>query len=222
MVKVVLRSTVAAVALIAGISHIAAAAPITSNWTPGTIGNWNAGAANAVNWTHSSAPATTTFPNNTGGDNFTVNIDNGGGANSTVNLNQDVTIDQLNVSAGDTLNQNNGSDLNFVNGTTLTNNGNINLNSAGNLTRLGFSGASSIQGSGTITLGNQSNNRITQAGGASIITHGVNHTIRGAGNLLGNVGGLNNAGNIIADQATALFLDPRRGPGARECGRVRQ
>ena len=209
MVKVVLRSTVAAVALMAGLSHIAAAAPITSNWTPGNAGNWSGSVvADGINWTHSSAPATTTSPSNTGGDTFTVNIDNGGGAASTVNLNADVTIDQLNVSSGDTLNLNNSSDLTFVNGTTLTNNGNINLNSSGALTRLNFSGATTLTGAGTITLGNDSSNQISQAGGGAVITHGANHTIRGAGNLLGNNGGLDNAGAIIADQSTALILDP--------------
>jgi hypothetical protein len=50
MVKVVLRSTVAAVALMVGFSHIVAAAPITSNWTPGNAGNWFGGpGGDAVN-----------------------------------------------------------------------------------------------------------------------------------------------------------------------------
>lgn len=139
MVNVVSRVSVAALMVAAGLSQTAIAAPITSNWTPGTTGNWSGGApADAVNWTHSSVPATTTFPNNAGGDNFTVNIDNGGVGNSTVNLNADVTIDQLNVSSGDTLNLNNGSDLTFDSGTTLTNNGNINLNSLGGANQIKF------------------------------------------------------------------------------------
>jgi len=54
MVKVVSRSAVIGVSLAACITHTSSAAPITSNWTPGNIGNWSGGApADAINWNHS-------------------------------------------------------------------------------------------------------------------------------------------------------------------------
>tara|TARA_R110002110_G_scaffold411316_1_gene635572 strand:+ start:637 stop:4350 length:3714 start_codon:yes stop_codon:yes gene_type:complete len=214
MVKVVLRSTVAAIALMAGFSHMAAAAPITSNWTPGNVGNWSGGApADAVNWTHSqppTPPSTQTFPNNNVNDTYSVNIS--GGSGSVVNLNTNVTIDALNVSGGDTLNIDNARNLAIVTGGNVTNNGAINVNSAGSVTGLNFLGSSTISGTGTITLGNAVNNRITQSSGGGIITNSVGHTIRGAGSVLTNIGGMNNAGDIIADQSNALILDPGADP----------
>jgi hypothetical protein len=209
MVKVVLRSTVAAVALMVGFSHIVAAAPITSNWTPGNAGNWFGGpGGDAVNWSHSSAPATTTFPNNTGGDTFTVNIDNGGGPASSVNLNVNATIDTLNVSSGDTLNINNNSILRFAPNATVTNNGSINANSGNNPTGLIFTGASSLTGSGTVTLGNNAANLLRNNAAADVLTHGATHTIQGAGNILQGIGGLDNAGTILANQGAPLTIDP--------------
>ncbi len=209
MVKVVLRSTVAAVALMVGFSHIVAAAPITSNWTPGNAGNWSGGpGGDAVNWSHSSAPATTTFPNNTGGDTFTVNIDNGGGPASSVNLNVNATIDTLNVSSGDTLNINNNSILRFAPNATVTNNGSINANSGNNPTGLIFTGASSLTGSGTVTLGNNAANLLRNNAAADVLTHGATHTIQGAGNILHGIGGLDNAGTILANQGAPLTIDP--------------
>lgn len=200
----------AAVALMVGFSHIAAAAPITSNWTPGNAGNWSGGAgADAVNWSHSqppTAPSTQTFPGNNASDTYAVTI--GGGAGSSVNLNVSATIDSLQVDSGDTLNVDNARLLSLVAGGNVTNNGAINVNSTGSVTGLNFQGSSTISGSGTITLGNGTNNRIGQSNTAGIVTHAAGHTIRGAGSVLLNVGGFNNAGSIIADQATALVIDP--------------
>ncbi|CAN0290951.1 unnamed protein product, partial [Discosporangium mesarthrocarpum] len=192
-----------------GFSHIAAAAPITSNWTPGNAGNWSGGAAaDAANWSHSSAPATTTFPNNTGGDTFTVNIDNGGGPASSVNLNVNATIDTLNVSSGDTLNINNNIILRFAPNATVTNNGSINVNSGNNVTGLIFTGASSLTGSGTVTLGNNAANLLRNNAPADVLAHGASHTIQGAGNILQGIGGLDNAGTILANQGAPLTIDP--------------
>ncbi len=185
------------------------AAPITSNWTPGNAGNWSGGAADAVNWNHSqppTPPSTQTFPNNNGFDTYSVDI--GGSSSSVVDLNTNVTIDSLQVGATNTLNLNNGANLNFVSGATVSNNGNINLNSAGLLTAINFGGNGTITGSGTITLGNNPNNRIHQTVGGGIITHTAGHIIRGSGNVLAGTGGMDNAGTIIADQANALTIDP--------------
>jgi hypothetical protein len=210
MVKFGTRTSVLALFVAAGFSHAVLAAPITSNWTPGNVDNWSGGAlADGVNWNHSqppTAPSTQTFPNNNVNDTYAVTI--GGGAGSSVNLNINVTIDSLQVDSGDALNIDNARVLSLVPGGNVTNNGAINVNSTGSVTGLNFLGSSTISGTGTITLGNVANNRISQFSGAGVITNSVGHTIRGAGSILSNVGGMDNAGSVLADQATALVIDP--------------
>ena len=199
MVKVVSRSAVVAALLTAGIIHPSLAAPITSNWTPGNIGNWSGGAAaDAVNWTHSQPPtfpSTQTFPRNNVNDTYSVII--GGAGSSIPALNTNVTIDSLQVDATNTLNINNGANLTIVSGGSIANNGDINLNGSGATTSIVVSGASSFTGSGTITLGDHPSNRITQVVGGSVLTQSAGHTIRGSGVLLANTGGMNNAGSIM-------------------------
>lgn len=201
MVKVVSRSAVVAAFLTAGIIHSSSAAPITSNLTPGNVGNWSGGApADAVNWNHSqppTAPSTYKFPNNNAFD--TCSVDIGGSSGSVVNLNLNVTIDFLQVAGTNTLDLNNNTNLGFVGGATVSNNGNIELNSTGGSTAINFAGNGTISGSGVITLGNNLNNRIYQSLGGGIITHTAGHIIRGAGNVLAGTGGMDNAGTIIAD-----------------------
>ena len=209
MVKFGTRSSVLALFAAAAFSSTVLAAPITSNWTPGNVGSWDSGAiGNAANWTHSSVPATTTSPNNTGGDTFTVNIDNGGGPASRVFLNVNVTVDALNVSGGDELNIQNNRRITFAPNGSVTNNGTINLSSLGNDTGLVFRGASLLTGSGTAVLSNNAGNAIRNTVGSDVLTHGASHTIRGSGSVLGNVGGLNNAGTILATNPAPLTIDP--------------
>jgi len=94
MVKFVSRCSVIAFFVAAGLSSTVSAAPITSNWTPGTVGNWSSGAvADGANWNHSqppTAPSTQTFPANNVQDTYSVTI--GGGAGSTANLNINATV----------------------------------------------------------------------------------------------------------------------------------
>jgi len=157
-----------------------------------------------------SAPSAQTFPNNNVNDTYAVTI--GGGAGSSVNVNINVTIDSLQVDSGDALNIDNARVLSLVPGGNVTNNGAINVNSTRSVTGLNFLGSSTISGSGTITLGNAVNNRISQSSGGGIITNTTGHTIRGAGSILSNVGGMDNAGSIIADQSTLLNIDPGLDP----------
>ncbi len=183
------------------------AAPITATWTSGNNDSWDSGVGNPANWSFSAAPATATFPNNVGGDTFSVQIDNGGAGNSVVDLNTSVTIDSLNVSSNDTLNFINSNDLALVNG-TLTNNGAINMNSLGGATDLVFSAGGSISGTGTLTLSDSNQNRVFINGAGNILTNGLGHTIQGAGQIGFNSGGIVNSGSIIQQGTTALFIDP--------------
>ncbi len=112
------------------------------------------------------------------------------------------------MSSGDTLNINNNSILRFAPNATVTNNGSINANSGNNPTGLIFTGASSLTGSGTVTLGNNAANLLRNNAAADVLTHGATHTIQGAGNILQGIGGLDNAGTILANQGAPLTIDP--------------
>ena len=180
-------------AIVSGLGGIATAALVNITWIGGS-GNWNT----TGNWSPGQVP-------NNGGDAYIVRIDNDGGTNSVVTLNTIVTIDQLTVDANDILNFNDGQDMTIaVSG--VTNNGVINMNSVGSLTDLTFAGGTTLGGSGEVVMGNQNNNRIFTNN--TTLTQAANHTIKGAGQLLANNGGMVNQGAIIADQATAITIDP--------------
>ncbi len=180
-------------ATVSGLGGIATAALVNVTWISGS-GNWST----AGNWNPGQVP-------NNGGDAYIVRIDNDGGTNSVVTLNTIVTVDQLTVDANDILNFNNGQDMTIaVSG--ITNNGAINLNSTGGSTDLTFAGDITLGGSGEVVMGNQDDNRILTNN--TTLTQDVNHTIQGAGQLLADTGGMVNLGTIIADQATAITIDP--------------
>ena len=88
----------------------------------------------------------------------------------------------------------------------LLHNGNWSLNSTGNLTSLFFNGAQTVSGTGTIVMGDNSANRVINNNTVTTIGPGV--TLRGAGRLLNNTGGLDNQGTIIAEGGNALEIDP--------------
>ena len=109
-----------------------------------------------------------------------------------------------NVTIASTVNQGDGFDAEINGG--LTNNGTWNMNSTGSMTDLTFAGDITLGGSGGVVMSNQNNNRILTNN--MTLTQAANHTIRGAGQLLVNTGGMVNQGTIIADQATAITIDP--------------
>ena len=88
----------------------------------------------------------------------------------------------------------------------LTVNGSWSLNSTGNLTSLFFNGAQTLGGTGTVVMGDNSANRLVNNN--TITTIGPGITLRGAGRLLDNTGGLVNQGTIIAEGGNALEIDP--------------
>jgi len=174
---------------------MAAAANVNATWNGGA-GNWNS----AGNWSGG------VVPNNGGGNTFSVFIDGSNPANSVVTLNLNPTITNLTIDANDQLIQSNNQDLAIAGG-ALTNNGTWLLNSTGNLTNLICSGGATLSGSGSIVMSDSINNRILPNDN-TVCTHAKGHTIRGAGQLLVNTGGMQNAGTIIADQSNSLVVDP--------------
>ncbi|WP_309385876.1 MBG domain-containing protein [Cerasicoccus frondis] len=89
----------------------------------------------------------------------------------------------------------------------VTNNNAISLNSVGNVTSLTFSGADPVlQGTGEVIMSNNGSNYLFANG--QTLTLAPGQTIRGAGNLMNNGGGLINEGTIIADRSIALAIDP--------------
>ena len=164
-------------------------------WIGGT-GLWN----NSANWSTGSNP----------GNTDDVLVDNGdAGTNSVVTQDITATINSLTIDAGDTLSANNDIDL-FILGTSITNNGTWSLNSNGNFTDFRFADGATLAGTGELVLSDNINNRIPGIAGNNTLTHGADHTIRGAGQLLVNFGNMVNNGTIIADQANnALVVAPR-------------
>ncbi|GHC10799.1 hypothetical protein GCM10007047_30170 [Cerasicoccus arenae] len=178
-----------------GLIH-AQATVVDSTWIGGSA-NWNVPA----NWSPGNIPNNST-------DSYQVIIDGNDGADSVVSLNTNAVIDNLSVTTGDTLNILNSRSLSLTTltpSTALTNNGTINLNSSGSATRLIFGGDAAISGTGQIQLSNNAANQITTTG---VLNHGSGHTIRGAGTLLNNLGGMINHGTIVADSSTTLSIAP--------------
>ncbi|MEM9065174.1 MAG: hypothetical protein AAGB51_06745 [Planctomycetota bacterium] len=111
------------------------------------------------------------------------------------------------VTAGSQVVQGQSQNTQIRNG--LTNNGTWSIEglaSSGAGTTLAFVGTQVIDGNGEIFLNDDSNNFITATD--SVITNGFDHTIRGAGNLLFNSGGVINNGTILAQGANDLQIDP--------------
>jgi len=88
---------------------------------------------------------------------------------------------------------------------TLTNNGSVNLQSGGNLTNLSTTGNRLIDGTGTINLSNDANNRIVAAAAGNSLTLGSGQTLQGAGQI-GAGGPLNftNNGTVIGNLPNAM------------------
>jgi hypothetical protein len=170
------------------------AANVNATWNGGA-GNWN----NAAQWSGA------VVPNNGGGNTFSVFIDGGNAASSLVTLNISPTITDLTIDGDDQLSQNNGQSFGLAGG-TLINNGTWSINSSGAATDLNCLLGATLSGSGNLVMSNNPNNRILSDN--SICVHAAGHTIHGGGQVLANTGGMQNAGTIIADQPTALSIDP--------------
>ncbi len=171
----------------------ASALPIT--WFGGT-GDWGT----ATNWVGGVLPAA--------GDD--VIIDSNNGIGSVVTQNVGASIGSLTIDSGDTLTTSNGITLNLTGGAgmTNTNNGTWNLDSTGGNTQLNFAGGTdqTLTGNGEVVMSDRTTNRITTDN--TVLTVDTNQTIRGAGQLLANTGGMINKGTILAQGVNTLTIDP--------------
>jgi hypothetical protein len=180
----------------------------SDNWIGPAASNWN----NSANWSAG-------VPNNAGGNTFNVFIDNGRLGTSAVTLDISPTINNLTIDADDSLAISNGNSLTIA-GTSILNAGNISLNSTGSSTGLVISSNVTLNGGGTLTLSNSSQNVISGLGGLTLTNFG--DTISGSGNIGNNTIRLVNSGTINANQVTALNIETVTGPfptpGTRNTG----
>ena len=88
---------------------------------------------------------------------------------------------------------------------TITNNGTMALALDGLATDFLVSGDVTLTGSGVVSLSDSAGNRIR---GAGRLINDVGHTIAGSGQIGANAIAITNAGLIVANQPTALVIDP--------------
>ncbi len=175
---------------------------IETTWTGGT-GNWNV----AGNWSPAAVP-------NNGTDEYNVLIDGGiTGTASVVSLDISPTITGFAIDSGDTLGINNATTLTLQSSGTYSNNGTLSLNSLGNQTNLVIGSITggetlTIGGTGTISLSNNTNNRIYGAAGTNRLVLGSGQTLKGAGQIGVNLLALTNQGTIEATLSNSLTIDP--------------
>jgi hypothetical protein len=163
---------------------------------------WNGGAGS---WSSANSWSGGVVPQNVGATRFDVSIDGGKPTASSVSLDLDVAIDSLTVDAGDELVEPNGRVLAIAGG-AVVNNGLWLLASAGGLTDASFAPGAGLSGGGVLRMGDGPNNRVYAFG--TTLTQAAAHSIRGAGQLLVNVGGMLNNGSIVADRPNRLLVDP--------------
>jgi len=96
---------------------------------------------------------------------------------------------------------------------TIINNGSIALQSAGAVNELKLSGAVTLTGVGTLTMSDDSHNRIAGEGAGASLILDTNQIIRGSGQLGADSLVLLNRGTILAEHSTPLVIDPAQ-PGA--------
>jgi hypothetical protein len=112
----------------------------------------------------------------------------------------------ITLASGTTVTHANGAAITVTGG--LTNRGRWNQGASMSITTLTFSGDQTLDGDGEIVLTDHVYNHLALGAAAQTLTHGEEHTIRGAGALLNNSGNLVNEGTILAQGAVALTIDP--------------
>ncbi|MEM1166849.1 MAG: hypothetical protein AAGI30_11225 [Planctomycetota bacterium] len=163
------------------------------------------GAGDGSSWTDNANWSTGVNPNSS---SVGVVIDDDELITSDVVLAATRTIADLRLDAGDSLTLLQSASLTFnggfVNNGTLGIEGDTGTNLA---TALRFAGDQEISGLGEIVLNDDAQNLITSTN--ATLTLGSMQTIRGAGQLLQNLGGVINNGTILAEGVNnALVIDP--------------
>ena len=119
-------------------------------------------------------------------------------------------IEDVNTASLNGVTISSGSNYSLLNNTvtalqgTITNNGNLQLNSVGNLTDLQMVGPVTLAGSGVLTMSNNAENRIYAKNGLDTLT--IQQTIQGAGQLGAGMITLVNQGIIDANVSTPLTI----------------
>jgi len=199
------RSIFCCLAVAAGLVLAGAGAPI---WAETIVVDFDGG-GDGTNWADANNWDPNTEPDN-GVDTFDARIDAGGAF--SVRLNAIRTVDSLKIGSDDSLTLLNSFDLTLANTAgnpsagTVTNDGTITMSASLSSTDLTFQGAGSFAGTGTLVMGDSFNNRVRAS--STVVTNGPTHTIRGAGQLLANSGGMINQGTIIAEGTNEMRIDP--------------
>ena len=158
-------------------------------WNP-AAGNWNV----AASWSCGFVPGNLDLALIASGRTVTVT-----GAQPTTTVNNSGTV---------AISDNSSLGLTGSN----TNNGLLSLNSGGNATDLTISGVVSLSGSGTVSMNNNSNNRIYASGGASALTIGAGQTVQGAGQVgIGSALALVNNGTIASTLSAGMTISSTAG-----------
>jgi len=177
-------------------TSVATAANLNATWNGGS-GAWSI----TAKWSGG------VVPNNAGTDSFSVFIDGGKATASVVTLDVSSTVTNLTIDNGDALDHISGRALAIAGG-AVVNNGTWAVSTGGQLTDLLFYDGVTLSGSGSIVMNNAlflANRILTNN---SVLSQGVNHTIRGSGQLLANSGGMVNHGAVVVDQPNGLVIDP--------------
>ena len=187
--------------ILSPLSARAQSCPGSTSWSGGT-GTWET----AGNWS-SGVPGSTS--------SACINV-----ANSTVDLaasSGDTTLNlDVNLST-DIVNIENDSELIVQSGGNIFNNGAINIQSSGSSTWIILDGNTTLSGTGSVTMSNNSANAIWAGGGTAQLTN--QQTIQGAGNI-GSGGNftLINSGTIDANQSAGLQINVDSSGGVTNTG----
>ncbi|MBK1618705.1 hypothetical protein CKO42_09715, partial [Lamprobacter modestohalophilus] len=169
------------------------AAAQNATWQGGT-GNWN----DTAQWDTGNVPSSAND----------VLIDGGKtGTDSVANVNVSSAAGNLTIDTGDAVDINNATTLS-IHGASILNDGEIGITSTGGTTSLSIQGDTTLTGSGSVQMSNQTVNRIIGVTG-STLTQSANHSISGSGSIGGNFIGLDNAGVIEAVGSAGLTLNLR-------------
>jgi hypothetical protein len=103
----------------------------------------------------------------------------------------------------------------------LANTGTLTMGSAGFFTDLRLAGDTTLGGSGSLLLSNNGNNRIYGTTGSERLTIGAEQTVAGSGQLGVNLLRITNEGTLIANQSTALTINPAGSEAFLNRGTVR-
>ena len=119
------------------------------------------------------------------------------------------TLNGVTIGTDSTLSLQNGSVTNISG--TITNMGTIAMNSAGNVTELVATGATTTLSGGTVSMSNNIENFIFGNAGTNVLVVSSGATIQGAGFVGDNQLTLNNEGTILANVSNALTVQASGG-----------